>query len=123
MRFVFDMVTSVSSSLPRVYVINKEICVRTVCQQDEILLGKSLGTSVTNYKSSHSCQFELMIFELFILLSYISLSFQLNSVERNLGGQNAKRGQLGNAVAAETQKPGQTRPKVRWITNSARKRR
>ncbi|XP_072536697.1 microfibril associated protein 5 [Salminus brasiliensis] len=24
-------------SLPRVYVINKEICVRTVCQQDEIL--------------------------------------------------------------------------------------
>ncbi|XP_012688965.1 microfibril associated protein 5 [Clupea harengus] len=24
-------------SLPRVYVINKEICVRTVCQQDELL--------------------------------------------------------------------------------------
>ncbi|XP_052350909.1 microfibril associated protein 5 [Oncorhynchus keta] len=24
-------------SLPRVYVINKEICVRTVCQQDEYL--------------------------------------------------------------------------------------
>ncbi|XP_048010017.1 microfibril associated protein 5 [Megalobrama amblycephala] len=27
-------------SLPRVYVINKEICVRTVCQQDEILLAE-----------------------------------------------------------------------------------
>ncbi|KAK2903164.1 hypothetical protein QQF64_009922 [Cirrhinus molitorella] len=27
-------------SLPRVYVINKEICVRTVCQQDEILMAE-----------------------------------------------------------------------------------
>ncbi|XP_052003590.1 microfibril associated protein 5 [Xyrauchen texanus] len=27
-------------SLPRVYVINKEICVRTVCQQDELLMAE-----------------------------------------------------------------------------------
>ncbi|NP_001373339.1 microfibril associated protein 5 isoform X1 [Danio rerio] len=27
-------------SLPRVYVINKEICVRTVCLQDEILMAE-----------------------------------------------------------------------------------
>uniref|UniRef100_A0A673HJQ4 Microfibrillar-associated protein 2-like n=1 Tax=Sinocyclocheilus rhinocerous TaxID=307959 RepID=A0A673HJQ4_9TELE len=37
-------------SLPRVYVINKEICVRTVCQQDEILMGETLNISVTNYR-------------------------------------------------------------------------
>ncbi|KAG8009989.1 Microfibrillar-associated protein 2 [Nibea albiflora] len=28
-------------SLPRVYVINKEICMRTVCQQDEYLKGET----------------------------------------------------------------------------------
>ncbi|KAG7237609.1 hypothetical protein INR49_032055 [Caranx melampygus] len=28
-------------SLPRVYVINKEICMRTVCQQDEYLKGEA----------------------------------------------------------------------------------
>ncbi|XP_062321908.1 microfibril associated protein 5 [Osmerus eperlanus] len=27
-------------SLPRVYVINKEICVRTICQQDEYLMAE-----------------------------------------------------------------------------------
>lgn len=29
-------------SLPRVYVINKEICMRTVCQQDEYLKGETV---------------------------------------------------------------------------------
>lgn len=29
-------------SLPRVYVINNEICMRTVCQQDEYLKGDTL---------------------------------------------------------------------------------
>ncbi|XP_010883223.1 microfibrillar-associated protein 5 [Esox lucius] len=47
-------------SLPRVYVINKEICVRTVCQQEEILKAelcressgwpKRLQRSTTNKK-------------------------------------------------------------------------
>ncbi len=58
-EIVFDMVhmkstTSVFCSLPRVYVINKEICVRTVCQQDEILMGETLNISVTNYRTCDS---------------------------------------------------------------------
>uniref|UniRef100_A0A3P8WWI8 Microfibril associated protein 5 n=1 Tax=Cynoglossus semilaevis TaxID=244447 RepID=A0A3P8WWI8_CYNSE len=32
-------------SLPRVYVINKEICTRTVCRQDEYLKGRALPRS------------------------------------------------------------------------------
>uniref|UniRef100_A0A8C4DE06 Microfibril associated protein 5 n=1 Tax=Dicentrarchus labrax TaxID=13489 RepID=A0A8C4DE06_DICLA len=32
-------------SLPRVYVINNEICMRTVCQQDELLKGETLKSN------------------------------------------------------------------------------
>uniref|UniRef100_A0A8C7DHI2 Microfibril associated protein 5 n=2 Tax=Oncorhynchus kisutch TaxID=8019 RepID=A0A8C7DHI2_ONCKI len=51
-------------SLPRVYVINKEICVRTVCQQDEYLKAelcrersgwpKRFQRSTTNKKRCHN---------------------------------------------------------------------
>nr|XP_046159033.1 microfibrillar-associated protein 2-like isoform X2 [Oncorhynchus gorbuscha] len=53
-------------SLPRVYVINKEICVRTVCQQDEYLKAelcrersgwpKRFQRSTTNKKRCHNCR-------------------------------------------------------------------
>lgn len=33
---------SLCRSLPRVYVINKEICMRTVCKQDEYRKGETL---------------------------------------------------------------------------------
>uniref|UniRef100_A0A9J7XAM5 Microfibril associated protein 5 n=1 Tax=Cyprinus carpio carpio TaxID=630221 RepID=A0A9J7XAM5_CYPCA len=49
-------------SLPRVYVINKEICVRTVCQQDEILMGETLNISVTNYRTCDSVGGTLVFF-------------------------------------------------------------
>uniref|UniRef100_A0A8C1V3U5 Microfibril associated protein 5 n=1 Tax=Cyprinus carpio TaxID=7962 RepID=A0A8C1V3U5_CYPCA len=52
-------------SLPRVYVINKEICVRTVCQQDEILMGETLNISVTNYRTCDSVGGTLVFFLFF----------------------------------------------------------
>uniref|UniRef100_A0A4W6D8U5 Microfibril associated protein 5 n=1 Tax=Lates calcarifer TaxID=8187 RepID=A0A4W6D8U5_LATCA len=36
-------------SLPRVYVINKEICMRTVCEQDEYLKGEMVYLHVEHY--------------------------------------------------------------------------
>lgn len=42
-----------TSSLRRVYVINKEICVRTVCAHEELLRGKGGGRCTPNWGHPH----------------------------------------------------------------------
>lgn len=100
-----DAWSCVCCSLPRVYVINNEICVRTVCQQDEYLKGERLCRSAevhVRYIDTRSC-----------FNRNLCRTLQPSCAGSCPGGPGASRGHLiGNAaaIAVATPKPGQTSP-------------
>jgi hypothetical protein len=50
---VAESIPGSSPSLRRVYVVNKEICVRTVCAHEELLRGRKASTLVLAASSTH----------------------------------------------------------------------
>lgn len=94
------MLLCIVCSLPRVYVINKEICMRTVCQDDEYRKGETLCM----YNEA-DVGVETTLYQKYLL--------QPNCAESCLDGRGVLRGHLiGDAVTITiaTPKVGQTRP-------------